>query len=229
MSGTSANSQLVYYTVAGEVRARANVVPVDPKSSDQQKIRLIQGDASKRWDALSSEVRNAWQEWALKWGQAKERASNPGWPAGRTAFISAAQKLLILDREPSTEAPVPLPPPEILRAEELGTGDPLRFAFRIATNSEGYAQVTLPDLLVFCRITPATLKLSRAPYPNQLRSICGVGPGSGKPLPPGESVVEFENSRYAVESGQRFGFELLPVRAADGVTGKPVKGDTIRL
>lgn len=229
LSGTTINTQLVYYNVQGESRARAKVVPNDPKTPDQQRIREIQSLASKKWDALQPEVWKAWQEWALKWGAAKDLGGNPGWPAGRSAFIAAAQKLLILGLEPSGEAPVPMPPPEIESAEELGTGDPHRFAFRIQTRSEPYPSITLPDLMVFARMTPATVKRGRAPYPNQLRSICGVGPGSGKPLPYGEAVVEFENSRYAVETGQRFGFELIPVRVADGVAGKPVKGDTIRL
>ena len=70
---------------------------------------------------------------------------------------------------------------------------------------------------------------SRAPYEKQYRMICGVGAASARMLnPTGETVIEFEDARYGVETGKRFGFEITPVRLEDGVNGKPLRVDCIR-
>lgn len=230
LSGTSKNSQLVYLKLGGQQVARAKVTPENPRSNPQQHNRLLRAQASKAWRELTPETRAAWENWAVTWAGVRGKPATTNWPAGRNAYIGAAQRRLTLGLRAGVDAPVPLPPPELLRAEVVEMSEPTRFAFKVTPVAPvAGSSIVLGAVAVFVRITPATVHPSRAPYENQLRMICGVGEGSARALnASGETVIEFTDARFGVETGQRFAFEITPVRLEDGVSGKPLRVDCIR-
>ena len=221
-SGTYKTTDLVYLGHGAQLCGRANVLPVDRRSAEQQARRAHLADIARHWQELSQAQRDAWQRYADRYRRV-DRNGNRGRTPGQWLHNSANVVRRILGMDLAKDAPTAPPPWPLGRVVHEAGAAPDAIAIRVH-----HAYAVTDGCLVLLRSTAPTEKRARALDPTRFRYVCGLGPLSALPLPPSGGVLVFSPAACPVPDGRRFGVEARIVRTADGMTSPPVYGDFVK-
>ena len=207
---------------AGRIILSTSPRPASPETPEQLEGRLTMRRAGTAWRALSREAQLAWNDYAGRISRA-DPARRTRVLTGYQLFLQAASNRLMLGLEAPGEPPWAAPPPAPAGLTLRATSEPRRFEFELR-ESPGPD----PNLRLATRISRPMDSNGRAPNPHICRLIRGFSPDSAPPPPaPGQAIV-FENARYAIVPGQRFGLAIRCLRVSDGLYGPELFCDLVR-
>lgn len=221
MDGTYAGADLVFFTMNGRVFARGRTEIANPKTAEQLLIRTFMTLASRNWEALTEVQRAAWHTYAETYFTTDEDGLAVT-PSGIATYVRANCIRQMLGLAMTTDAPSSAPPSPITSIAQTAA-DPDHVSFTVT-----HGITTITGLQVVVRATPAMSSVARKPREGDYRLVCGANDDSAKVLPASGTVLDFAPSRYAVETGKRYGVEVRVVRSADGTMSPPVFGDFIK-
>lgn len=214
-------SDLSLRNFCGKNVAQAPPRPANPNTESQAASRATMREAAAAWRALPEEARAAWNAYAVRHGGAiadQLYKDLCGWDV----FLPAWRNRSLLGAAPAG-TPLPQAPPQAVAAvEEVWTGDPETFSFRLRHSAAPGTHMLL------VRLTPPTATRARRPYARTARLIAGHTAGSLLPLPDNGGVLTFTAPPFAIARGRRFGLALRVVRTADGVHSREFFADLLR-
>jgi hypothetical protein len=186
-------------------------------------VRDAMKTCAAAWRAMAGARRSKWHAAARALGPEFRRQT--GYLTGYSLFLHCARNCLLAGAPFPERPPHRLRPAPPRRVELIPETDPRRFRFAVTHDvAEGDCQ--LYRLLV--QITPATARGSRAPETRDRRMICGYDVASAPPLAPSGRAVEFQQARFAVAAGRRFGAWVRLIRLPDGLDSGEVDLDLVR-
>lgn len=223
LQGKFAGSDVCYFMGKnGLTYARTAGSVANPRTAPQQSMRGYFTSASKAWQTLTPEQRDAWLAYARLY-YTRNDAGNPVQPSGLNTFVKANSIRQVLGLPLVTAAPVVAPPAPLTALLSVAGMGPDTLGLEI---THSIASVT--GLQVIVRMTPATISQARAPRLTDMRFVCGVGSASALPLTASGTELTFTPTVFTLGDGDRFGVEARIVRTADGVMSQPVIGDLIK-
>lgn len=223
MDGTYKDSGLVYNTFEGQTYARARVIPTNPKTIDQTKMRTYLTLATRNWENLTAAQRDAWTDYAKTYFPLNSK--NLAVRASGIATYARANSIRqVLGLTLTTDAPTEAPPTPVTTIAQVGAEDPDALGITV---DHGYSVLT--GLQVIVRMTPAMVTVARAPKLTDYRYVRGVDSTSAAALPASGSTVLFSPTRYIVNDGERYGVEVRVIRTADCIMSRPVFGDFLKV
>ncbi len=192
-------------------------------SEEQLRTQESMGLAGLAWSLMTPEVRKAWDAYAERYESHYARQS-ANRLQGRWFYSGAAIRRLMLASDPPTEKPLPAPPPPAPGKLDLLPADGLDNTLRIRLRHRG----ATAGVLLVARISRPMARLSNKPNRRESPLICGFHPASAVPMPTSGEVATFENARFAIEPGERFGLWLYAMRVSDGVASRESYYDLVR-
>lgn len=219
ISGTWKGSDLVYAhnSVTGANYAYGKVKRADPKTYDQEQVRLITAAAVRHWGQITQTQRDGWERYAATVGSSGKTRR------GLDICREAARMRKLMGLEPRANAPVYPNPGPVTDLMLDRAGQPDEFTFRVEHAVESPAACTL-----LVKITPATASAARKPKPGDARCICGFGPRSTAALPSSGETVTISGAQFSIASGARFGIAVTVIRTEDGLASTTSFFDVIR-
>lgn len=219
ISGTWKGTDLVYAynSFTGTSYAYGKPKRKDPKTYDQEQVRLITAEAVRHWGQITQAQRDAWERYAALIGSARKPRR------GLDICREAARMRRLIGLEPRADAPLYPSPGPVTAVTLLPASQPDEFSLRVDHAVESHA-----TCMLLVKITAATASCARRPKPGDARCIRGFGPASAVPLPPSGGTVTISGARFAVEPGARFGIALTIIRTEDGLASTPSFYDLIR-
>lgn len=222
-SGTYKGCEVVYMQVGGRTVARRRVKPSNPKTRDQQRVRLYMARATQGWEKLSDAQRAGWQDYAAAC-LGSRRSHQADRNLGMRAYVRASMNRQIMGLGLAAGAPRFAPPPDLLALRQAEAESASCVALTV---EHDLADTTGHYLAV--RATAGTRTPACTPHASEARYVCGVSAESCRPLPPSGGTVVFCPARYCVGKGQRYGIEARIVRAEDGIAGRALFADFIKI
>lgn len=221
ISGTCKGMDLVYMTTAHGTFARRNVPPANPRTEDQLRIRSYLVAAARSWRTLTCTQHHEWNEYAKSTfapGSGRGSRERRCWSCGMTLYVRASVVRQMLGLPCGQEPPVGPPPSRIVRLSQV----PGLAADALGIRVEHWINDDVSRYQVCVRATPPTCSPGRKPQPNDLRSVCGIGPASFQPLPASGGEAIFTPVKHPILVGQRYAAEARIIRVEDGIASDSI-------
>ena len=221
LRGSCRNSTLYYYPRGGKIIAASKTRPSNPRTRDQVLSRHNLAETTRQWGRITQAQRNAWDAYARQRYRRNAMEPRTLGVRGQDVFTRVNLTRLMLGMGFRDDAPLEDPPWRPEGIEALPATRPGEMRFRLRPDRCDTAS------LVLMKITPATATAARAPRPKDARCIRGIDPHSAVPCPATGGLIAFDDVRFAIEPGRRFGAVAILVRLSDGYPSDPCFADLV--